>query len=570
LNEEVVVKMLSIAGAGVAGLGLLLAIASSGATSASPRRVFVAQRTYPAVGRRSLSAAQRNVATPVPCSTDYAAPPTPQYFVGIAANNIAGGQDAAVLGGYDNDVCATWSGIGAGKGNRIVASANNRASFIAGGYSNMVSASAGDAFIGGGEFNSNSGYDSFAGAGYENALGGDNAFLGAGSYNSASGGNSAVAAGYLDQTSGANAFVGGGDGNSVSGDNSVVAGGVGGLVSHNSSFIGGGGSASYMGCVCISYGNRVSGYDAFVGAGDQNNVSGNGSFIGGGGYVYASNSPPPTTPGNQIAGTDSFIGAGDQNVVDATEAFIGSGGTNTIGTAASYATILGGNRNSVSGEYASILGGFGNVANGSYAIVAGGDGDTADGTLSFAAGYHVDVTHNGTFAWSDYSTGSTSLKDTAANQFLVRASGGTYLYSNEGATTGVVLSPGSGTWASLSDRNAKTGVVALDDASILTKVAALPISTWSYKSESGVRHVGPMAQDFYAAFGVGADDRHITSIDEDGVALAAVKALAARERADRLRADVENSGLRARVASLVAQNEAFARRLDRLSALIGN
>jgi hypothetical protein len=40
-----------------------------------------------------------------------------------------------------------------------------------------------------------------------------------------------------------------------------------------------------------------------------------------------------------------------------------------------------------------------------------------------------------------------------------------------------------------------------------------------------VRHVGPMAQDFYAAFGTGADDRHITSIDEDGVALAAIKAL---------------------------------------------
>jgi hypothetical protein len=39
-----------------------------------------------------------------------------------------------------------------------------------------------------------------------------------------------------------------------------------------------------------------------------------------------------------------------------------------------------------------------------------------------------------------------------------------------------------------------------------------------------VRHIGPMAQDFYAAFGVGEDDRHITSIDEDGVALAAIKA----------------------------------------------
>jgi len=51
-----------------------------------------------------------------------------------------------------------------------------------------------------------------------------------------------------------------------------------------------------------------------------------------------------------------------------------------------------------------------------------------------------------------------------------------------------------------------------------------------HKSESGVRHLGPMAQDFYSAFGVGVDDRHITSIDEDGVALAAIKALSADAR----------------------------------------
>jgi hypothetical protein len=82
-----------------------------------------------------------------------------------------------------------------------------------------------------------------------------------------------------------------------------------------------------------------------------------------------------------------------------------------------------------------------------------------------------------------------------------------------------------GTWASASDRNLKTDVARIDDAAVLDKVAALPISRWSYKSERGVRHVGPMAQDFYAAFGVGEDDKHITSIDEDGVALAAIKAL---------------------------------------------
>ena len=82
----------------------------------------------------------------------------------------------------------------------------------------------------------------------------------------------------------------------------------------------------------------------------------------------------------------------------------------------------------------------------------------------------------------------------------------------------------------------KTNIAPLDDATVLAKVAQLPISRWSYKSEHGVRHVGPMAQDFYAAFGVGEDDKHITSIDEDGVALAAIKAL-----------HTENADLRAQV-----------------------
>ncbi|MBV8490434.1 MAG: tail fiber domain-containing protein [Candidatus Eremiobacteraeota bacterium] len=92
-------------------------------------------------------------------------------------------------------------------------------------------------------------------------------------------------------------------------------------------------------------------------------------------------------------------------------------------------------------------------------------------------------------------------------------------------TTGVSLAAGGGTWSSLSDRNLKNNVTVLDDESILNRVAMMPITEWSYISEPGVRHVGPMAQDFYAAFGVGEDNRHVTSIDEDGVALAAIKAL---------------------------------------------
>ena len=68
-----------------------------------------------------------------------------------------------------------------------------------------------------------------------------------------------------------------------------------------------------------------------------------------------------------------------------------------------------------------------------------------------------------------------------------------------------------------------------------------------------MRHVGPMARDFYAAFGVGADDEHITSIDEDGVALAAIKALHA-----------ENADARAAVKALHAENAALRAQLEAL------
>jgi uncharacterized small protein (DUF1192 family) len=70
-----------------------------------------------------------------------------------------------------------------------------------------------------------------------------------------------------------------------------------------------------------------------------------------------------------------------------------------------------------------------------------------------------------------------------------------------------------------------------------------------------------MAQDFYAAFGVGEDDKHITSIDEDGVALAAIKALHARVAA----MDAENAQLRAQLARYRVSTEA---RLARLSAAV--
>ena len=75
---------------------------------------------------------------------------------------------------------------------------------------------------------------------------------------------------------------------------------------------------------------------------------------------------------------------------------------------------------------------------------------------------------------------------------------------------------------------------------VLEKVAGLPISTWTYKTEEGEhRHIGPMAQDFMATFQVGSSDRTILPVDADGVALSAIQALYQRV----LRVEEENRAL---------------------------
>ncbi len=77
-----------------------------------------------------------------------------------------------------------------------------------------------------------------------------------------------------------------------------------------------------------------------------------------------------------------------------------------------------------------------------------------------------------------------------------------------------------------SDRNAKRGFKPVNVKEVLAKVAAMPISEWQFKNDAqGSRHVGPMAQDFHAAFGVGATETQIATVDADGVALAAIQGL---------------------------------------------
>lgn len=102
-----------------------------------------------------------------------------------------------------------------------------------------------------------------------------------------------------------------------------------------------------------------------------------------------------------------------------------------------------------------------------------------------------------------------------------------------------------------SSRDLKTGFAALDARETLDRVAALPVSLWSYKTESpSVRHVGPMAEDFHRAFGLGADARHIAPSDQAGVALLALQGLHQVVREEVEEKDRKIAELTARLAAL--------------------
>jgi hypothetical protein len=127
-----------------------------------------------------------------------------------------------------------------------------------------------------------------------------------------------------------------------------------------------------------------------------------------------------------------------------------------------------------------------------------------------------------------------------------------FTFSNTGNLTA------TGTVSGSSDRNMKKDIFPVRREEILEKLAALPISTWSYKTED-IRHMGPMAQDFSAAFGLGEDDKHISYNDLAGVTMAAVQAL-----------NEEVSAKDAEISFLKQQNSDLEKRLATLEALVSS
>ncbi|HZO14092.1 MAG TPA: tail fiber domain-containing protein [Polyangiaceae bacterium] len=102
-----------------------------------------------------------------------------------------------------------------------------------------------------------------------------------------------------------------------------------------------------------------------------------------------------------------------------------------------------------------------------------------------------------------------------------------------------------------SDRNAKHDITPVDSDAVLESLAALPVARWRYDAAPSSQHMGPMAQDFQAAFGLGDSDRRIAPVDANGVLMAAMQALYRRQAAS----ERENAALRAEIAALRAELE---------------
>ncbi|MGE4085373.1 MAG: tail fiber domain-containing protein [Vicinamibacterales bacterium] len=222
-----------------------------------------------------------------------------------------------------------------------------------------------------------------------------------------------------------------------------------------------------------------------------------------------------------------------------------AGGSNS--SAAGVNAIAFGQSVSATGR-ASVAFGQNTVAGADYALVSGYFSQ-ANGIGAVALGMRAIATA-GSFVFADNAAPGSTFASFIPNQFLVRAANGVGFYTNAAATIGVELAPNGSQWAAVSDVNAKHLFRDLDGEDVLGKLARMPIQEWSYKAQdAAIRHVGPTAQDFKAAFGLGEYDLRIGTVDADGIALRAIQALEARTQS----LQRENQELRERLAELDAR-----------------
>jgi hypothetical protein len=195
-----------------------------------------------------------------------------------------------------------------------------------------------------------------------------------------------------------------------------------------------------------------------------------------------------------------------------------------------------------------------------YNVTADKDHSTAMGKFASNNGF------SGTFVWSDGSATASAdtFRNTANNEFAARATGGFRFRTNLTGTTGCNLPAGSGVFNCTSSRATKENFMMVNGEAVLSSLRNIPVSTWNYISEGQrVRHIGPMAEDFYQAFKLGTGNTSIGVQDLASVSIAAVKALETRT-AQLQQKSAEVDQLRTEVNELRSVNAAV---LQRLAAL---
>ena len=249
----------------------------------------------------------------------------------------------------------------------------------------------------------------------------------------------------------------------------------------------------------------------------------------------------------------SSIASGDGGFAFGSNALASGGGSMALGAyvtaSGSQSTALG-MRTTASGIAATALGNK---------TIASGVSSTAMGNVTTASGRFSSTLGFGTVArsYGETTVGSYNVDATPLSSEAWKAGDRLFVVGNGQSASArsdafVVFKNGNavikGTLTQGSDRNRKTDIAPSDTKTVLALLAELPIYTWKYKDES-VTHLGPMSQDFFAAFSLGGTDTGIASVDADGVALAAIQEL--KKQCDAK--DVRIAALESRLAALERQ-----------------
>ena len=268
---------------------------------------------------------------------------------------------------------------------------------------------------------------------------------------------------------------------------------------------------------------------------------------------------------NIAAGIYGFA-MGNQNTVESgSSGGIALGGVNRVWSGSTYGIALG-YQNDMVGDYGAAIG-QNNWSNG-LAAIAAGYSSTADANYSMALGYRAST--NGQVGSIVIATGnpvitSDSLEAGFQNEMLIRASGGIRIRSNVALSNGCNIGASGTSWVCSSSRALKENYAPVDGEDLLRRIRGVELNRWTLRDDPArTPHIGPFAEDFYAAFGVGADPGAIGHQDIDGVNFGGVKALDARTLQMQSRMDEQAR----QIEQLQADKAALEARIQRLEALL--